>query len=112
MFAYLPEDASVQISPAQEKPPYYYALRMRQELLRSVGELLPAEEEALVNGILLGETDGLSQSLTADFRTDGVSHILSVSGLHLSTIAELLIFLLLFFRVPKRPAAACSNSWP
>jgi competence protein ComEC len=108
MFAYLPTGASVSVSPPEEKPPYYYALRMRQKLLRSVEEILPPEEAALVNGILLGETDGLSQSLTADFRTDGVSHILSVSGLHMSTIAELLIFLLLFFRVPKRPAAAAA----
>ncbi len=106
MFAYLPGNGAVKILPPAEKPPYYYALRMREKLLCSVEELLPQEEASLVNGILLGETDGLSSSLTADFRTDGISHILSVSGLHMSTIAELMIFLLLFFRVPKRPAAA------
>ena len=106
MFAYLPAGTSLRVSPPERKPPYYYALRMRQELLRSCSGLLPPEEAALVNGILLGDTSGLTQSLTDNFRTDGVSHILSVSGLHMSTIAGLLWFLLLFLHVPKRPAAA------
>ena len=108
MFAYSLRNTAVQVLPPTEKPPYYYALRMRQKLLDSVEGILPPEESSLVNGILLGRTDGLSSTLTADFRTDGISHILSVSGLHMSTIAELLIFLLLFLHVPKRPAAAAA----
>ena len=110
MFAYADWGTSLSVSPPVEKPPYYYALRMREKLLDAVDEVLPQEQASLVKGILLGDTDGLSDSLNADFRTDGVSHILSVSGLHMSTIAELMIFLLLFCRVPKRAAslaAAC-----
>ena len=110
MFAYPEWGTSLKVSPPVEKPPYYYALRMREKLLNAVSEILPQEEALLVRGILLGDTGGLSDTLSANFRTDGVSHILSVSGLHMSTIAELLIFLLLFFRVPKRAAsltAAC-----
>ena len=106
MFASTIWGTDLAVRPPAEKPPYYYALRLRQKLLGSVRELLPKDEASLVNGILLGETDGLSEKLTNDFRTDGISHILSVSGLHMSTIAQLLIFLLLFFRVPKRAAAA------
>lgn len=108
--AFSPWGETLKELPPCEKPPYYYALRMRQKLLDSLDEVLPPEEASLVKGILLGDTGGLSDSLTDDFRTDGVSHILSVSGLHMSTIAELLIFLLLFCRVPKRAssvAAAC-----
>jgi competence protein ComEC len=108
--AYAPWGEALKVLPPCEKPPYYYALRMRQKLLNALDEVLPPQEASLVKGILLGETGGLSDSLVDDFRTDGVSHILSVSGLHMSTIAELLIFLLLFCRVPKRAAsvtAAC-----
>ena len=105
MFAYPAEFAGLTVLPPAEKPLYYDALRLRQGLIRSVRSLLPAKEAELVNGVLLGEQDGLPQSLTDDFRADGISHILSVSGLHMSTIAQLLIFLLLFFHVPKRPSA-------
>lgn len=108
MFAYLNEYSGVAISPPTEKPPYYYALRLRQKLLQSVSSMFPQEEASLVNGILLGDTSGLSGTLTADFRTDGISHILSVSGLHMATIAELLIFLLLFLHVPKKASAAAA----
>lgn len=106
MFAYLYEYAGVKLLPPESKPPYYYALKLRQALLQSVKSILPPEEASLVNGILLGDTSSLSNQLTDDFRTDGISHILSVSGLHMSTIAELLIFLLLFLHVPKKGTAA------
>lgn len=106
MFAYPDGSADMAVSPPDARPPYYYALKFRQALLKSVEGMLPPEAASLVNGILLGDTDGLSDTLTADFRTDGISHILSVSGLHMATIAELLIFLLLFLHVPKKPAAA------
>lgn len=105
MFAYLDEYGGIRILPAVSHPPYFYALRLRRALIDSVGGVLPAEEASLVNGILLGDVSGLDGSLTADFRTDGISHILSVSGLHMATIAELLLFLLLFLRVRKRAAS-------
>ncbi len=109
MSAYAQGQGGLTVQPPAEKPPYYYALRMRQKLLQSVKTLLPPEEASLVNGILLGEQSGLSAETAADFRTDGISHILSVSGLHLSAIAQLLIFLLLFLRVPKRTAAITAS---
>ena len=105
MFAWPDGGAGVTILPAAEKPPYYYAMHLRQKLISAVQDMLPQQEASLVNGILLGDKSGLHDNLVSDFRTDGISHLLSVSGLHMSTIAELLIFMLLFFHVPKRMAA-------
>lgn len=110
LFAYpLAGGGDVQVLPAVSRPPYYYALTLRQRLLGSVDALLPPDEAALLNGVLLGDTDGLSEDLVADFRTDGVSHILSVSGLHMATVAELLMLLLLFLHVPKRAASLAAG---
>ena len=105
MFAVPESFSGLSSLPAEEKPPYYYALRARQELIRCTKELLPQSEAALVCGILLGDKSGLSQKLTDDFRAAGVSHLLAVSGLHMSTVAQLFLFLLLFLRVPKKPSA-------
>ena len=105
MFAVPTEYSGLTVSPPAEKPLYYYALRLRQELIRSTKELLPQEEASLVCGVLLGDKTDLPQEISDEFRVDGVSHLLAVSGLHMSTIAQLLIFLLLFLRVPKRPAS-------
>ncbi len=109
MFAYLYGYEGVRILPPVSRPPYYYALTLRRRLLESVKALLPPDEAALLNGVLLGDTGGLSDGLISDFRTDGISHILSVSGLHMATVAELMIFLLLSLRVPKRAAAAAAG---
>ncbi|HEX3039272.1 MAG TPA: ComEC/Rec2 family competence protein [Caproiciproducens sp.] len=105
MFAYLYEYEGVQVTPPAWKPPYYYALKLRSALLKSVRSMLPPQEARLINGVLFGDQTSLSPEVASDFRTIGISHILSVSGLHMATMAQLLLMLLLFFRVPKKPAA-------
>ncbi len=105
MFAYLYGYDGVRVLPADSHPPYYYALRLRSALIASVDDVLPPREASLVNAILLGDVSKLDSGLSSDFRTDGVSHILSVSGLHMATIAELLMFLFLFLRLGKRAAS-------
>lgn len=105
LFAYLYEYENVAVTPPADKPPYYYALQLRRSLLKSIREILPPEQASLVNGIVFGDQTSLSDEISSDFRTIGISHILSVSGLHMSTMAELILLLLLFFRVPKKPAA-------
>lgn len=109
LFAYLYEYEGVTVSPPADKPPYYYALQLRSALLRSVRSMLPPEEAKLVNGVLLGDQAGLSEQVASDFRTIGISHILSVSGLHMATMAELILMLLLFLRVPKKAAALIAS---
>lgn len=105
LFAYLYEYENVQVTPPTWKPPYYYALKLRSALLKSVRSMLPPQEARLINGVLFGDQTSLSPEVASDFRTIGISHILSVSGLHMATMAQLLLMLLLFFRVPKKPAA-------
>ncbi|MBW7573315.1 ComEC/Rec2 family competence protein [Caproiciproducens faecalis] len=110
LFSYLYEYENVQVSPPTHKPPYYYALKLRSALLKSVRSMLPPNEADLVNGVLFGDQTSLSPQVTSDFRAIGISHILSVSGLHMTTMAELLLMLLLFFRIPKKPAAAMAGA--
>ncbi len=105
LFAYLYEYENVKITAPTQKPPYYYALNLRSALLKSVRSMLPPDEANLINGVLFGDTASLSAQVTSDFRAIGISHILSVSGLHMTTMAQLLMMLLLFFRVPKKPSA-------
>ncbi|WP_457942877.1 ComEC/Rec2 family competence protein [Caproiciproducens sp. LBM24188] len=105
LFAYRYEYEPVQVLPPTEHSFYRYALNLRKALLKSMREMLPPEQASLVNGVVFGEQTGLSQEVSSDFRTIGISHILSVSGLHMSTMAELILLLLLFLKVPKRLAA-------
>ncbi len=109
MFGYLYEYEAVQVTPPTEKPPYYYALCLRSALLKSVRAMLPRQEADLVNGVLFGDQTSLSSQVSSDFRVIGISHILSVSGLHMATMAELLLMLFLFLKLPKKLAAALAS---
>lgn len=110
MFAYINTYENVKVSQPTSKPPYYYALKLRQALLNSVDSMLPQEEAKIVKGVLLGDKTVLSQQVVSDFRTAGVSHLLAVSGLHMATVAKLIAMLLLFLHVPKRLSALASGA--
>ncbi|MGM9625205.1 MAG: ComEC/Rec2 family competence protein, partial [Eubacteriales bacterium] len=47
---------------------------------------LPQDAAALVTGILIGDKSALSASVIRDFRRVGISHVLAVSGLHVSVL--------------------------
>ncbi len=110
MFAFLYEYEKVEISPPMQKPPYYYALLLRGALLKSVRSMLPPEQANLVNGVVFGDKTSLSDEVVSDFQTIGISHILSVSGLHMATMAQLILMLLLFFKVPRKSAALIASA--
>ena len=100
------EYADYQIEPAQTIPWYGWPAWLRQEMVGSLYGMLPKEEAALLSGVLLGETQSLSDSLAADFSSTGLTHLLSVSGLHLSIVAGSVFSVLRRIRVPHRVSLA------
>ncbi len=75
-----------------------YNGRLSDRLQQNIG----GESGALASAFLLGNRDALSGDTTLAFRRSGVSHLLALSGLHISILIG---FLELFFRklyIPKR----------
>ena len=66
----------------------------RKIAARACDDHLPKDVSALVRAITLGDKGGLSDDVKDDFSNSGLSHILAISGLHLSLI---LGFLSAFF---------------
>ncbi|MCL2482138.1 MAG: ComEC/Rec2 family competence protein [Propionibacteriaceae bacterium] len=50
----------------------------------------PAEQAALVPGLVVGDTSAMPQNLTADFRTTGLTHLTAVSGANLAILLSFL----------------------
>jgi len=50
----------------------------------------PAEQAALVPGLVVGDTSAMPQSLTADFKTTGLTHLTAVSGANLAILLSFL----------------------
>ncbi len=65
--------------------------RLRMELSRRLRSYLPKDAAGLEAAMLLGDKTHLDESLEDSFRIAGVSHLLAVSGLHVSLLCGLLV---------------------
>jgi len=73
------------------------ANELRRHVIRSLNEYAFGKEElAVIQALLLGQRNDLSESLLQSYRTAGAVHVLAVSGLHVG-------ILLLFFRFLLHP---------
>ncbi|MBE6597129.1 MAG: ComEC/Rec2 family competence protein [Ruminococcaceae bacterium] len=72
--------------------------RVSEFMERTLGE----ETSALCRGFLLGDKSGIGSEVIRDFRRSGVSHLLSVSGLHVSVILGAIGYLLMKLSLPKK----------
>lgn len=83
-------------------------VRFRQEMADrlSIGLTagLPEKEAIVLKGFVLGDVDGLDETIKQDFLRAGVYHILSVSGLHVSFLILLLSGCITFVKAGKKPA--------
>ncbi len=63
--------------------------------------LLGDASGSLASGILFGKKDSLDEAVKRDFSVLGISHVLAVSGLHISVLIGLLEYILKYFGVGK-----------
>lgn len=85
-----------------DKPFYYNIIKMRRYIRGCIQSLLPGEEGAVLIGMLLGDKSYLSAETLDSFRRAGTSHLLAVSGLHLSAFCFMLLWLLKRLRLSQR----------
>ena len=92
--------------------------RVRKNVYSRLLQILGSLEGNFAAAILLGETRGIDKALMKTMRTTGISHILCVSGLHLTLVAMIFFittrfilnlsnFISFNFNI-KQVAAACS----
>ena len=84
--------------------PWY--IRLRRTACTQVRQLLTGDEGALLNSITLGDMSDLSASIQKDFRTAGLTHVLVVSGLHMTILAGAVMALAKQISLPRVIAVA------
>lgn len=97
------------VIPTQSRTAEYFLLKINSFLTQRLDLLLNGDEGALAVGILTGNKADLPHNIKADFSKSGLSHVLAVSGLHMSILIMSLYKLLcsLFGRYRKLAAAVC-----
>ncbi len=61
---------------------------LRAKFQSKIKRLLPAPENAFLNGILLGSKESFSEKLKQDFVTTGTVHLVALSGYNVTIVAE------------------------
>ena len=92
-----------------EKPGFFRnaALVTRARLLLAVEKTMPGRpvEAAVVQGMILGETDNIPSAVSRNFRDSGIFHTLAVSGFNVSLVTAAVFFIMRLFGAGKRLSA-------
>ncbi len=67
--------------------------------------LLPEKEAGILSAMLLGDKSDLDPEIKELYRRNGIAHVLSISGLHVSLIGAAVLFLLGKLKFSKRAAS-------
>lgn len=67
---------------------------VRQSIAVRVKELLPAETAGVVIPLIIGEQGTVSKEIYEIYRKTGITHVLSVSGFHLTLLAGFVFFVI------------------
>jgi len=76
---------------------------LRQTLEKRIMKVIPDNTGNLLVAMILGNMDAVPDDIEKEFRITGVSHILSVSGLHVTYMSNFTVFILVFI-LPKKKA--------
>ncbi|MDE6471375.1 MAG: ComEC/Rec2 family competence protein [Eubacterium sp.] len=82
------------------KPPSYYILMLRTKIKEILTDDFDKENAGLAFSLLTGDKSILDDSIRNDFRVCGISHMIAVSGLHITLICLLIYYLLKFMNAP------------
>lgn len=99
--AYLSQYGGIAVEGDSAVSPGEMLVQLRHQVGRAMDRLLPRREAGLLRAMVLGDSGGVSEEDMSRFRQLGVSHILVVSGLHMTILAGFMQFLLCRFPIRK-----------
>jgi competence protein ComEC len=87
-----------------------FVFRLRTSALERLERLYAGDSYAtgMMQAILIGETSGLQRAWTEGFRRTGTFHALVISGVHVTVLAGVLLFLLRLCALPELGALAAT----
>ncbi len=81
---------------------YQSILALKSRVKNKLDISLPQPENEILSAIILGLRRGIPSHVLNDLRATGLSHIIAISGLHISIVAGLLLNLFIFIGLKRR----------
>lgn len=88
--------------------PNKYILNLRVYIKNLFIKELPKDNASLALALVTGDKSEMDLQVKNNFRASGASHLMAVSGLHLTVVSGLLYFILKKLRVPEIPRVIVS----
>lgn len=86
-----------------QKDFYWYIENLRYCVNEKIDTILPVREGGILKAMITGEKRYIDEYYTDIFKKAGISHILAVSGLHMSVVSGFIYFLFsVIFRLSRR----------
>lgn len=85
--------SELKINSALSMPVRHYPAVWRIRLLERIDQLFPQDAAGFAKALLLGDRADIDYETNSAFRLSGISHIIAVSGLHVSILLALIFFL-------------------
>jgi len=79
-----------------------FANKVSQKVKQNIYKILPEKQANLLTGILIGDKSNLSDEIQENFRNSNLSHMLAISGAHVSYIILGFTFILNKVKVGKK----------
>lgn len=76
--------------------------KLQTKIIKNAREILPEDTRELFLGILLGEKGNISEQITESFKSSSLSHILAVSGMHVSYIILGITYIAINIKIHKK----------
>ncbi|MCQ2463323.1 MAG: ComEC/Rec2 family competence protein [Clostridia bacterium] len=95
----------VTVTAPQKKTPYYYILNEKQKISEKICAAMPGDNGGLLVALLFGDKGSISEDFKSNMQTAGLSHLMAVSGLHLSAWAMLVVEFLKRLKLPRKITA-------
>ena len=83
----------LEVERPERTPVQYWPAVMAQKLKEGIAQAFPAQEAGIVQGIVIGNRDNLTDAFTSSLQRVGMSHTVAVSGMHLAFLAQMLVTL-------------------
>lgn len=74
-----------------------YFLSLRSKISKNISKVISGDESEILKALIIGKKDSISNNLKTKIKNSGLSHLLAISGLHLSIVAS--IFFVLFRKI-------------
>lgn len=88
------EDESVHVCKEKVNNFMYYAGLAKNKMCRTVQNFLPNDNGKLIISFVFGDKSELSNSIRANFKICGITHLMAVSGLHMYTWSHVIYMML------------------